>query len=308
MTNVTRRKVLAGASACSLSFVPCSRWVDPDVSESAPFIANEDELPHGCIIARMDGKQSPSEGALSIPAVDFWTFRVGEIETSRLAGSVGRVIIWDDLFAPRSLARSVKSILDVFPEWYGFDPLLERCSFHLDGFSELGRVARAVLPAPRGSTRSSRLALIDVESCGVSRIDWPDILPYLRDFYDVVIGFAHFAGRGPSHPHELPNGASNSRTSNAFKCCDFSFWTSDSLLGFDEVLDYETRAPVLTTLVHDLIQALSATDLVRTLAGTPEAARVFANRVRPDGLHGNFSVNLGYDENGALLIDGRVVL
>lgn len=306
MTVVTRRKLLAGACACSLSsVVPCRRWVSADASESAPIIANENELPHGCLFARMDGKRSPPDDALTRPAIDFWTFRVSEIETSRLAAPVGRVIIWDDLFAPRSLARSVKSILDAFPEWYGFDPLLETCSFHLDGFSELGRVTQAALPA---RTRSSRLALIDVESCGVSRIDWPDILPYLRNSYDVVIGFAHFPGRGPSHPHELSNDAPNSRTSNALAYCDFSFWTSDFLLGFDEVLDYEARAPVLTILVDDLIQALSATTLVRTLAGTPEAARVFANRVRPDGLHGNFSVNLRYDEKGALLIDGRIVL
>jgi hypothetical protein len=255
----------------------------------------------------MDGNRSPAEDGLTAHSIDFWTLRVSEIESSTLPDSVSRVIIWDDVFSPRTLARSVKSILEVFPKWYGFDPLLGRCSFHLDGISEIGSVAQAVLPATTGPIPPHRLALIDVESCGVSRIDWPDILVHLRNSYDVVIGFAHFAGPGPSHPHDLSNGAlDSSRTSNIFDHCDLSFWTNDSLLGFEEVPDCEARAPILSALVRDLIHALSATDFVQTLAEVPEAPRLFADRLRPDGHSGNLT--LGYDDNGALLIDGRIVL
>lgn len=287
MTIITRRKLLAGASACSLSsFVACGRWVEADVSESGPSVANEYQLPYGCIFARMDGKRSPADDAFTTRSVDFWTFRVSEIETNTLPESVGRVIIWDDVFSARTLAKRVKSILDVFPEWYGFDPRLARCSFHLDGFNEIGPVARAVLPEAIGPFRSHRLALIDVESCGVSRIDWLDILPCLRNSYDLVVGFTHFAGRGPTDPHDLCAGAwDQARTSNTLACCDFSFWTSDSLLGFDEMLDCETRAPLLAAVVHDLVHALSTTDLTRTLAGTPEAQRLFARRLRPERPH-----------------------
>jgi hypothetical protein len=308
VTIIARRKFLAGAGASSLSsFSPFKRWAAPHSSECISIAADDDELPHGCIFARTDGKRSPPGDALTAPSIDFWTFRVSEIESSTLAASAGRVIIWDDLFLPRNLARSVKSILEVFTKWYGFDPLLGRCSFHLEGFSEIGPVTQAVLPATTRPIRSSRLALIDVESCGVSRIDWPDILVYLRNSYDVVIGFAHFAGPGPSHPHDLSNGAlDNSRTSNIFDHCDLSFWTNDSLLGFEEVPDCEARAPILGALVCDLIHALSATDLAQTLAEAPEAPRLFADRLRPDGHSGNLT--LGYDENGALLIDGRIVL
>jgi hypothetical protein len=207
-------------------------------------VANEYELLHGCIFARMDAKRSSSGHALSAPSIDFWTFRVSEIESSTLPASVARVIIWDDVFSPRTLARGVRSILEVIPEWYGLDPLLGRCSFHIDGFSEIGPVAKALLPATTGPIRSHRLALIDVESCGVSRIDWPDVLPHLRNSYDFIIGFAHFVGRGPSHRLELCDGPlDNSRIANTLACCDLSFWTSDSLLGFHEELDYEARAP-----------------------------------------------------------------
>jgi len=272
-------------------------------------IVDEDELLHGCIFARMDGKRSSSDDALSAPSIDFWTFRVSEIESSALAASVGRVIIWDDLFSPRTLARSVKSVLEAFPEWYGLDPLLGRCSFHIDGFSEIGPVAKAVLPATTGPIGSLRLALIDVASCGDSRIDWPDLLPHLHNSHDLIIGFAHFAGRGPSHPLELYDGPlDNSRIANTLACCDFSFWTSDYLLGFDEVLDWETRAPLLVAVVHDLVHALATTDLTRTLAGTTEAQRLFASRLRPEGLNETLSMSLRYDEKGALLVDGRIAL
>jgi hypothetical protein len=297
VTIIARRKLLAGAGACSLSsFIPFGRWEGADGSEDASIVADEDELPHGCIFAGLDPRRSPEEEPAAA-SIDFWTFRVSEIESSTLPRSVGRVIIWDDLFSPRTLVRRVKSILKVFPEWYGFDPLLGRCSFHLDGFSEIRPIAQAVIPATTESIAPHRLALIDIDSCGVSRIDWPDILPCLHNSYDLVIGFTHFTGHG--HLQELCNEAlDNSRTLNALACCDLSLWTSDFLLGFDEVLDYEARAPLLTALVHDLIQALSGTDLVRTLSRIPEVTHFRVSRLRPERPH----------ENSSPLIDGNIVL
>lgn len=147
------------------------------------------------------------------------------------------------------------------------------------------------------------MALIDVESCGLSRVDWPDVLPHLHNSYDAILGFAHFAGRGPSHPHELCDlEFDNSRIANTLACCDLAFWTSDSLLGFDDVPDYEARTPVLTALVHDFLHALSANSPVRNLAGISEA------RLRPERPHRKFSASLEYDEEGVLLIDRRIVL
>lgn len=310
MTIITRRNFLAGAGTCSLSpVIPFTRWSGSHTEMGEAIVANEYELLHGCIFARMDGKRSSSGDAFTAPSIDFWTFRVSEIESSTLPASVARVIIWEDVFLPRTLARGVRSILEVVPEWYGLDPLLGRCSFHIDGFSEIGPVAKAVLPATTGPIRYHRLALIDVESCGVSRIDWPDVLPHLRNSYDLIIGFAHFVGRGPSHRLELCDGPlDNSRIANTLACCDLSFWTSDYLLGFDEVLDWKTRAPLLVAVIHDLVHALSTTDLTRTLAGTTEAQRLFASRLRPEGLNETLAMSLGYDEKGALLVDGRIAL
>jgi hypothetical protein len=234
---------------------------------------------------------------------------VSEIESTHLPPDLNRIIIWDDVFSSRNVLKGVKSIMKVFPEYYGFDPLLgtNRCSFH--GFSKIGPVIQRVLPATTGTIGCQRLALIDVESCGVSRIDWHDILPHLRTSYDFIIGFAHFAGRGPSNLQELCDGAfENSRTLNALGCCDLSFCTSDSLLGFDEALDYEARAPVLTALVNDLVHVLTATNLVWTLAGMPKVTQFVVSSSRQERPHGNFSSNLEYDAKCAPLMDGYIAL
>jgi hypothetical protein len=47
-----------------------------------------------------------------------------EIECTALPPSIGRIIIWDDVFSSRNVLKGVKSILKVFPDYYGFDPLL----------------------------------------------------------------------------------------------------------------------------------------------------------------------------------------
>jgi hypothetical protein len=300
LTIITRRNFLAGAGACSLSpVIPIMRW-----SGSHAIIVDDAEIQHGCIFARMDREQSTTADTLITPSIDFWSFRVSEIECAALPRSVGRIIVWDDVFSSRSVLNGVKSILNVFPKHYGFDPFLgtNSCSFHLDSFGEIGPTAEAVLSGTTGP-------IIDIESCGVSRFDWPEILPNLRNCYAVVVGFAHFVGRGPNHLEELCDGApDNSRTSEALACCDLSFFTSDGLLGFHEVPDYESRSPLLTALVHDLIHALSAIDFVRALPGLPKATQFAVSRSRRERPYGNFSADLEYDAKCAPLMDGTITL
>jgi hypothetical protein len=57
VTIVSRRKFLGRAAACSLSsFIPFRRWTGADGRKGVSIIADEDELPHGCIFARMDAE------------------------------------------------------------------------------------------------------------------------------------------------------------------------------------------------------------------------------------------------------------
>jgi hypothetical protein len=271
MTNIDRRSFVTGVAVSSL---PSLGYQSPAYAcvDDSQFTYDHD-LPHGCIFARMEC-QSVSNNMPQAPSIDFWTFRVSEIESTTLPTFVSRVVVWDDVFSARNVSSSVTSILDVIPKYYGFNPLLGANSFafHLEGITEIGSMATKVLPEKVCPFGSQRIALIDIESCGISRYDWPDVLPHLHAHYDLVAGFSHFPGRGPSHLRKLYDGAlDNSRTWAALACCNLSFLTSDALLGIDDVLDCDVRRPYLIALLHDLIQALSTIDFIQAVTGASGA-------------------------------------
>jgi hypothetical protein len=179
VTIVTRRSFVAGVAVSSLPSLgyksPAHAYVD-----DSQFTYDHD-LPHGSIFARMQC-QSASNNIPQAPSIDFWTFRVSEIESTILPTFVSRVVVWDDVFSARNVLSSVRSILDVMPQYYGFNPLLGANSFalHLEGVTEIGSMATKGLPGRVCPSGSQRIALIDIESCGISRYDWPDILPHLH--------------------------------------------------------------------------------------------------------------------------------
>ncbi|MDP3856537.1 MAG: hypothetical protein Q8Q73_02110 [Stagnimonas sp.] len=272
MKNIDRRSFVTGVAVSSLPSLgyqsPAYAYVDDSQ------FTDDSDFPHGCIFARMECQQSISNKLPQDPTIDFWTFRVSEIESTMLPTLVSRVVVWDDVFSARSVVKSAKSILDVIPQYHGFNPLLGANSFafHLEGVTEIGSMATKVLPEKVCPFGSQRIALIDIESCGVSRYDWPDVLPHLHAHYDLVVGFSHFPGRGPSHLRKLYDGAlDNSRTWAALACCNLSFLTSDALLGFDDVLDCDVRHPYLNALLHDLIQTLSTIDFIQAVTGASGA-------------------------------------
>jgi hypothetical protein len=189
MKNIDRRSFMTGVAVSSLPSLgyqsPAYAYVD-----SAQF-TDDSDFPHGCIFARMERQQSISNDIPQDPSIDFWTFRVSEIESTMLPTLVSRVVVWDDVFCPRSMVKSANSILDAIPKYYGFNPLLgaNSVSFHLEGVTEIGSIATKVLPEKVYPGGSQRFALIDIESCGVSRYNWPDVLPHLHAHYDLVVGF-----------------------------------------------------------------------------------------------------------------------
>jgi hypothetical protein len=262
MTTLTRRKLFSGLTSVLLATLPSCA-----ITSAARASANKRpfdgrDYPHGCLLARKAG--SPCcEGSLPYSSIDFWTFRVSEIETKDLPSHIGLVVVWDDVFSHRSLAESVQDILAVLPRYYGFD-LASRSStfaFHLEGFGQLGSAVATVLSNNDRIYNSSRIALIDIDSCGVSRLEWSDILPHLRSHYDLVIGFVHFAGRGPKDWRVMfGHDASQSSVRAAIAQCDLAFLTSDASLEFDEMLACEARSAPLNKLVHDLIRTLSSSD------------------------------------------------
>jgi hypothetical protein len=283
MKNIDRRSFLAGVAVSSL---PSFGYQSPAYAcvDQSRFTYDHD-LPHGCIFARMES-QSVSNSVPQAPSIDFWTFRVSEIESTTLPTFVSRVVVWDDVFSTRNVVKSAKSILNAIPKYYGFNASVGANSFafHLEGATEIGSIATKVLSEKVCPFGSQRIALIDIESCGVSRYDWLDVLPHLHAHYDLVVGFSHFSGRGPSHLRKLFDGAlDNSRTWAALACCNLSFLTSDALLGFDDVVDSDVRCPYLNALLHDLIRALSAKEFVQAVTGASGAPSFGIGPLPPQG-------------------------
>jgi hypothetical protein len=146
MKNFDRRSFVTGVAVSSLPSLgyqsPAHAYVDGGQ------FTDDSDFPRGCIFARMEHQQSISNNIPQDPSIDFWTFRVSEIESTTLPTFVSRVVVWDDVFSPRSVVKSAKSILDVIPEYYGFSPSLGANSFafHLEGVTEISSMATKVLP------------------------------------------------------------------------------------------------------------------------------------------------------------------
>jgi hypothetical protein len=273
MDDVIRRQILAGLSSMLLTVLPLGR----PFASTAKAGTNRRHLAEsdfflGCIFAKRAGLPSVCcDGGLPSPLIDFWTARVSEIEINEMPPNIGRVVVWDDVFSRRRLAQSAHEIFAALARYYGFDFVTgsDNFAFHIEGFSEIGSMIAKVLPASSNVCKSPRIALIDIESCGVSRLDWPDLLPHLRAHYDLIVGFAHFAGRGPSHWSAVfaDDTDYHSSTRTTIAHCDLSFLTSDALLGFDHVLDCDVRQPYLNTLLDELIGALSGVDFLKAVTG-----------------------------------------
>lgn len=253
MDGLTRRSLIASAGIYSSLSLICGRRIGTELIERASAIPH-DRFLHGCLFAAASGQPAP--GDPSACEVDFWTFRVSEIDINNLPAYVGRIVVWDDVFSSRSLTGSVVAMLRAVKDWYGVDPWEGNCSFHVDGLGEINSHVRAVI-SKRRVPWSQRLAVIDVSSCGLSRIDWPDILPHLRISYDAVVGFSHLLGsKSPS----CEAATENARIRNPLACCDLCFWTNDQMLGLNEEADCDSRSLPLNALLHDLLHSFSGSD------------------------------------------------
>jgi hypothetical protein len=146
MNNIDRRSFVAGVAASSLPSLGYQLPAYARVNDTQ--FTDDGDLPHGCIFARMVCQKSISNRTPQDPSIDFWTFRVSEIESTTLPTFVSRVVVWDDAFSARNVVKSVNSILGAIPKYYGFNPLLGENSFafHLDGITEMRSMATKGLP------------------------------------------------------------------------------------------------------------------------------------------------------------------
>ena len=278
MANVVRRQLLSALPSMLLMQSPWQLAIASSTRADAnDGLFQECDYPHGCIFARMGSLHSASCKSEPASAIDFWTFRVSEIEANDLPPNIGKVVFWDDVFSSRGLCERVREILEAVRRYYYFDVALSSNTFgfHLQNCSGIGPVIASVLSNSSFANSSVRIALIDIASIGVSRFGWPDILPHLRAHYDLVVGFAHFAGKGPMHLRAMfGDEIDHSYTWSAIAHCDLSFLTSDALLGFDQVLDCDMRQPHLGAMLRRLIRSLSTAEFLHTVIAE-NGARIF---------------------------------
>jgi hypothetical protein len=178
---IHRRRLLANLlaaplSACAAINLLAAAKVVPDSGLQA-----DSNLSPGVVIAW-------EASARSDGLIDFWTARVSDSDLSVSSPHVQRIVMWDDLFLHRSVHKTVDQIRRAIPTYYGFDCRAKPngSSFHLAGMNSFDEALAAVFDAEA----RARIALVDLDSCGVTALNWLQIVPRLRLHYDVVGGFA----------------------------------------------------------------------------------------------------------------------
>jgi hypothetical protein len=273
MVQVIRRQLLAGLSSLLLTSEPLCRAVASTArSGNNGRDFDDSDYTLGCILAKRAGLAFVrGNGDQPATSIDFWTTRVSEIEFEEFPPNIGRVVVWDDVFSCRHLANRVQDIYAALGRYYGFDCAMgsDSFAFHLEGFSDVGSVIANLLLDSACVRVSPRVAIVDIESSGITRLRWSDFLPHLRAHYDFIIRFAHFAGQGPSHWGTLFGEERDYHSSirTSLTHCDLSFFTSDGLLGFEDALESGVRGTYLHALLHELTCALSSVEFLNKVTG-----------------------------------------
>jgi hypothetical protein len=279
MASSDRRRFLSGLTAAILG--PMAD--QPRFSSERNTLPVDDiDLAHGCIFAR----QERDIGNHSVgPSVDFWTFRVSEIDCNGLFANP--VIVWDEVFGWYRLKHAFQEILGIIPKFYGFDPLVSpnALAFHVDGKTAVDKTISSFLSDAFKTVSRPEVVLVDSRSCGLSRLEWHDIIPHLGTYYGMVIGFEHYPGRGPSDwSRTFDEGHSSPTDRSAMVHCTYSFATSDALIGFDDMPDCDVRSAPLNELLQNLADACSSTNFLEAIAKR-HGTRSFAIGSLPAGPH-----------------------
>lgn len=261
-----RRRFLSGLTTTALA--PLLALSHSVASSADDTLADEAEFAHGCVFARKESARSvPSK----TPLIDFWTFRLSEIDPAHLPAHVSPIVVWDEVFAPRQTKQTLQRIVFAISRFYEFEPRMppNAVAFYLDEKTAMGPTISSLLSNGASTSTRSRIALIDLQSCGLSRLGWRQIIPHLKVHYDLVVGFTHHPGRGPNDwTGQFDDEIGNSDSSWAMRHCAYRFETSDTLLGYNDMLECEQRHIPLNALLHSLADALSSLDFRQAIAST----------------------------------------
>lgn len=264
MPSIPRRRFLAslltaplGASTFSTSFA------DAAVQRRAS--VQDVYLSAGCVLAWE--RQDRCDGL-----IDFWTARVSDIDPTTFSSCVQRVVLWDDVFSRRAVQKSVDEIKAVIPTYFGVDCRVSPngSAFYAEGTNTFYQTLAQIFEAKALEQRRARTALIDLDSCGVTALDWPQILPSLRGKYDLIVGVAHATNFCTSPGKLRPIGSGGSfiyeSTWGNMQKCDFSVVYSDTLLSGNPEPNLEEMGGSLSDLISSLPFVLNNQRVIRRLS------------------------------------------
>ncbi len=250
MRKHSRRRFIGQLFAASIGSTGLSRTASATIDQS------NDGLAEVCVIARQPG-------TLPNAVIDVWTGQIGTLDLSQLPEHFGRVVVWDDVRGDRALSRDVAGILFAIEEYFGIKPNLgSNATAHVGHFSGLSLSIDKLLHTfkPRyPDAIGRRIAVIDLSSCGLTRLRWRDIMPALRRYYTHVIG-VDFSLPGLCELDatcEPPHGLSGLAL-DKLQACDYWLLASDELISGRVELSTEERSFEFTKSIYDLCDCIAS--------------------------------------------------
>ena len=250
MRKHSRRQFIGQLFAASIGSTGLSRTASAAIDQS------NDGLAELCVIARQPG-------TLPNAIIDVWTGQIGTLDLSQLPEHFGRVVVWDDVRGDSALSRDIADIIFAIEKYFGIKPNLgSNASAHLGHSSELSLSLDKLLHTfkPRyPDAIGRRIAVIDLSSCGLTRLRWLDLMPSLRRYYTHVIG-VDFSLPGLCEldaTFEPPHGLSVLAL-DTMQACDYWLLASDESISGRAELSTEERSFEFTKSIHDLCNCMAS--------------------------------------------------
>lgn len=252
MVRHTRRRFIGHLFCASIGLATLGRTASH---------ANDDlngGLAELCVITREPGRFPNA-------IIDVWTCQIGTLDLAQLPDQFGRIVVWHDIRGAQGLSRSIADILSATEEYFGIKPVLgSNAAAHVGRpgglLSSIEILFKPFDPASL-AVIGRRVAVVDLGSCGLTDLQWLDIIPLLRRYYTHVVGVEYcFPDLCELDPEfETPHGLSAPARST-LRACDFWLLASDQSLAGRTELSIEERSHEFVMAISDLGLSLASSD------------------------------------------------
>ena len=190
--------------------------------------------------------------------VDFWTSQLGIVETDRLPASARVIVKWSDVCLRRAVYSKVSETKRAIPDYYGIS--IRRDGSNSEAYLRGENPLSTTLASVCAKALIGSVALVDVGSCGLSSLDWADIIPLLKQSYRTVIGVDYAIPELTSLEAGFQDMScsTDGASTSGLLACDRLEMASDDLLSPHPIVSYEQRAKLYTAYVSELINEFSS--------------------------------------------------